>query len=162
MPPRTAWTRSRAGRAFPARSRFPIAPRDPSPWGSRACWSHSLAAAWHAQVPVGGKLIAMRQAQHARLLEIVAHELQSHGQMVVAEPAGDGESWNPGQRSRDGVDVVEIHLNGIGGLGPEAEGSGRRGGTHNDVAALERIGKVQGDQPANLLCLQIVCVVVAV
>src|SRR5262249_13743435 len=121
MPPRTSWRRSRAGRAFPARSRFPIAPRHPLPWGSHACWSHSLAAAWHAQVPVGGELIAMRQAQHARLLKIVAHKLQPHRQMVVAETAGDGESWNAGQGSRDGVDVVEIHLHGICGLGPELE-----------------------------------------
>ena len=68
-------------------------------------------------MPISRPLILVRDVQQVSFREIVAHDLQAHGQ-AVPEPARDRKRGNPGERGRNRIDVIQVHLHRIGSLGP--------------------------------------------
>ena len=64
-------------------------------------------------MPVGRVLKLVSDIQHARLVEIIADDLQAHGHVVGAKAAGDGHAGQSSKVYRDGVDVGQVHLHRI-------------------------------------------------
>src|SRR5258706_6716063 len=77
-------------------------------------------AFWHPCVPIRHLLERIRHRQHARLVEIVAHDLQPDRPALGAEAARDRHA--PQAREVDGgrVEVVQGTLHRILRLGPPA------------------------------------------
>ncbi len=114
-------------------------------------------------MPVGRLLEAVRDVEDPRLVEVVALELQADRQAV-------------GRRSRTGIDIAggPVRLaamvkmsfryicTGSSVFAPSLNAARGRGRPRDDVAALEARAKSSRDQPAHLLRLQVVGVVVAV
>src|SRR5258708_144931 len=139
-------------RAAPRRSLRPLG-------GQRACISRVRG---RSSMPVGHLLILMRDVEQLRFAEIVALDLQTDRQTAPIEAAGNRDGGRAGQVAGDGEDVVQIHLYRVVGLGADLErGRGRRR-AYGDGAFSVRALAVVGDQPADLLRLQVVRVVVAV
>src|SRR3954468_17552185 len=96
---------------------------------------------------------------------MVAHELQADGQAFRVEAARNRQSRQPGERRRDGEDVVEIHLHRVRASSrffSYGEGGGRRGRSEDYVAALKGGGEITRDQTPDLLRLNVIGVVIAV
>ena len=83
------------------------------------------------------------------------------GRPVLVWPQGTENAADPGERGGDGVDVGEIHGHGVVDLFAEAEGWGRGHGGDDDVAGLEGLEEVSGEEGADLLGLGVEGVVVA-
>ena len=113
-------------------------------------------------MPVGCLLILVRDAKQLRFLEIVRHELQSNRAVLRAEAAGNAHSRDAGQAARNGVQIGQVHGHRIGRFltKTECDTGGHRAGDH--VALSESPLKFIGDDPAYLLRLDIVSVVIAV
>src|SRR5690348_12622365 len=60
-----------------------------------------------AQMPLARLLVAMRDVQHLRFLEVVGDEMQSDRQSLGIEPAWDAHRGQSGEIRRDREDVVE-------------------------------------------------------
>src|SRR5665213_4564027 len=75
-------------------------------------------------VPVGFALIGMGGAQQARFGEMPADDLQSHRQLLH-EPARNGHRGQAREVRTNGVDVVQVHGDGVGGLRSKLEGHRR-------------------------------------
>jgi hypothetical protein len=58
-----------------------------------------------------------------------------------ASPAGSDSAGMPGERRGHGRDVVEVHRDRVGGLGPEPERHRRRGGADQHVACSNAAAK---------------------
>src|SRR5437667_10339796 len=98
--------------------------------------------------------------EQAVLAERRAGELEADGH-PLAEPGRDRDRWDAGERHRHREVVVEVHREGIVGLGAERKGdAGTRGG-HDEVDVLEGGAEVVGDLRADALRAAIVGVVVA-
>ena len=115
---------------------------------------------WQAEVR-GGGLQCRRHLEHDGLAERGREHLHPDGQPVVAGAEGNADGRVAGQVGRDGAHVVEVHGEGIGGLGAEREGGGRRGRGQQDVEVLVGGLEVSDDQGPDLLRLAVVGVVVA-
>ncbi len=113
-------------------------------------------------VPVGRLLIPVRDVQDLRLAEIIPLHLQPDGQAAPVEATGNRHRRRAGQVAGDGEDVVQVHLHRIVGLGADLECRRRRRRAHDDVALFIGALEVVGDQPPDLLRLQVVRVVIAV
>ena len=66
-------------------------------------------------------------------------------------PLGIEMAGMPGQRHRDGAEVVEVHGQRVVGLRAELEGDGRAGRRDHEVEVLEGGGEVLGDLRAHPL-----------
>ena len=104
----------------------------------------------------------MRDVEHPRFAEVVPDDVQTHRKIVLPEPARDRHRGQPGEVGGDRIDVVQVHLHRVRGLGADFEGDRGRGRPHDEVALLERRHEVVCDQPTDLLRLEVVGVVVAV
>ena len=111
-------------------------------------------------MPVANLLILVGDVQQARLFEVIADEVQPHGQVV-----GESDRYRGRGQARQvdagGVDVAQIHGDGVAGFLSELEGHRRSRRSREHVAILESTLKVFADAPAKLLRLEIVSVVVA-
>src|SRR4029079_16333342 len=81
------------------------------------CPLHSRECCRHPRVPIGDLLEAMCDVEHARLLEIVADELQADRPICSAEPARDRHPVKTREIHADGVDIAKVHLDRICSLG---------------------------------------------
>src|SRR5487761_284276 len=111
-------------------------------------------------VPVGLELEPVRDIENARLSEMRTHDLQADRQSAD-EAAGNRQGGQSCQIRADGVDVVQIHGDGIGGLGADAKGGRGARGTDEHVDLAEGAPEVGGDELPHALRLQVVRVVVS-
>jgi hypothetical protein len=79
--------------------------------------------------------------EQALLGESRACELESDRE-IVAQPRRDRDRRDPRERHRDCAEVVEVHGQGVVGLGAELEGRPRAGRRDDEVKALERGAEV--------------------
>ena len=112
-------------------------------------------------MPVSRLLVAMRQIQQPGLGKVVADQLQADRQ-AVNDTAGNRHAGQASQVDGDGVDVGQVHLHRIRSLFAQLECGRRRRRAHDDVAFLERLDEIIGDQPPDALRLQVIGVVIAV
>ena len=113
-------------------------------------------------MPICRALILMRGVQHAALGKIIANHVQSDRPVAIAKAARYRHRWQARQVGGNGVNVIQIHLDRIIRFFADVERDRRRSRAEDDVAALEREREILRDQPAQLLCFQVVRVVVAV
>ena len=117
------------------------------PRGTRVCQS---VARWKA----------CAAAEHARLAEVRADDLQADGQLID-EAAGHRGRRQPGEVGTDGVDVVQVHGHRVRGLGADGERRRRRRRPDQHVDALEGADEVRVDQLPHALRLEVIGIVVA-
>ena len=63
---------------------------------------------------VGGQLQLVRGIEQPALLEVVANQLQAHGQAARAHACGHAHAGQAGQRRRQGVDVGQVAAHRVG------------------------------------------------
>ena len=90
-------------------------------------------------------------------------DLHADGQVrfVFRLPAGHRDAGDAGQAGGDGVDVREVHLEGIVQALAEFESGDGRGRGNNHVNLVERFDEVTGDERSDFLRLEVIGVVVA-
>jgi hypothetical protein len=113
-------------------------------------------------VPVGGLLQLVCHIQHSGFGEIIADDLQADRAAVVAQANRNAHARQTGQIHRQRVDVGQVHCHRIIGFFAQIPGGGRCHRTHDHVALLEGFDEVLRNQAPQLLCLDVVGVVVAV
>src|SRR6185369_12253475 len=116
----------------------------------------------NSAMPVGDLLIAMRGVENFRLGKVIALDLQPDRQTPLVETAGNRHRRRPGQVAGDGENVVQVHLHRIVAFFSEPERRSRRCRPDDQVATVVGATEIVRDQPADLLRLQVVRVVVAV
>src|SRR5258705_5934819 len=113
-------------------------------------------------MPIGNFLVLMSDVQQFCLSKIVTNDLQSDCATYTIKP---DEDRHPGQASKirgHGINVIEIHLDGIVDVFPEIKGRCRRCRSHYHVNVFKGGLKILSKQATKFLCLQIVGVVISV
>ena len=105
--------------------------------------------------------IAWAARSTVRFVKRLADQLQAQRQAVFGQAGRHRDARQPGQIHRHGEDVLQIHLDRIGGLGAHAEGRAGRGRGQQHVALLEGLLEVALDQGAQLLGAGVIGVVIA-
>src|SRR5882724_9076933 len=124
----------------------------------------SLKATLQATLQGGaaGLFEGVGELEDAGFAERGAEDLEADGEVFLGRfAAGDGDAGDTGEGAGDGVDVGEVHLEGVVGLFAEFEG-GDGGGRRDDGVDLgESVAEILGDEGADLLAFEVVGVVVA-
>src|SRR5574343_797556 len=105
-------------------------------------------------MPVGYLLVTMGHIQQARLIEIVADQLQTNRQSAN-KTARNRHTGQSGEIHCDRIDIGQVHLDRIGRLFTQLEGRRRGCRAQNDFTLLEGFDKIIGNQTADTLSLQI-------
>src|SRR5260221_13969429 len=104
----------------------------------------------------------MGDVEHLRFAEVVSDDVQTHRKIVLSETARDRHPGQSGEFDGDRIDVVQVHLHRVRGLGADLESHRGRSRAYDDVALFESRREVVRYQPPYLLRLDVVGVVVAV
>src|SRR5690606_8251322 len=115
---------------------------------------------WRPGMPVGGLLVLMGHVQQARFAEIGTEQLHAYRQ-IIGKARRQGDPRYPGEVGGNGVDIGQIQADRIIDLLADAERRNRRSRAENDIHLLEGGEEIVLDQAADLLCLQVVGIVVA-
>ena len=111
-------------------------------------------------MPVCGLLVVMSDGEQQIFSKWRRHEVQSHG-----KSAGDtgrcGQCRKTGEVDSAGVGVAQIHGDGVVDFLSNGECGERRGRTHDEVDVFEGSGEICANESAQLLCLQVIRIVVA-
>ena len=113
-------------------------------------------------MPVGRLLEAVRDVEEPRFGQRRPLDQQPDRQALAIEAAGNREARRAGQVAGDGEDVAQVHLHRVVGVLAEAIRRARRHRAHEHVALRVGTGEIVGDEPAHLLRLHVVRIVVAV
>ena len=73
-------------------------------------------------MPVGRQLILMRDVQHARLVEVIADDLQADRHFAGTKAAWNRHAGQAGEVYRDRIDVGQVHLHRIVAFFTKLEG----------------------------------------
>src|SRR5882724_13201618 len=124
----------------------------------------SLKATLQATLQGGaaGLFEGVGELEDAGFAERGAEDLEADGEVFNGRfAAGDGDAGDTGEGAGDGVDVGEVHLEGVVGLFTEFKGGDGRSGRDDGVDLGEGIAEILSDERADFLALEVVGVVVA-
>src|ERR1700761_4669425 len=99
--------------------------------------------------------------QHRRLIEVPPQHLHTNRQPCRSFTCRHTHAADPRQRSRNRIDVLEVHLQRIIRLLSQLECWRRRHRAHNRIHLRKRRQEISREQRANLLRLAVVRIVVA-
>ena len=84
------------------------------------------------------------------------------GPVLLTEAYRNRHARQSSQVNSSGVGIGQVHLPGSSGTALQIKRNSRRSRLHDDVALLERLCKIMRNEAAQLLCLDIVRVVITV
>ena len=88
-------------------------------------------------------------------------DLQADGHPAGVPAAGQGDGRHAGEVDGHGVDIRQVHLQGIADLLADAEGGGGRGGRHQEIDLFEGLVEIALDERPHALGLVVVGVIIA-
>jgi hypothetical protein len=103
-------------------------------------------------------------AQQPALAEWAAEKLETHGKIhpvTLGKSAGKADATDAGKVCGDRENIGKVHLERVIRFFPKAECGFRRGGGDDGVHLGEGLVEIPSDQRSDLLCSQVVGIVVA-
>ena len=110
-------------------------------------------------MPIGDLLIAMRHIQQSLLGKVIADQLQADGSLSD-KSRWQGQSRQARQIHRNGVNIGQVHGDRIIHFFAQIKGYGRRSWPGNYVHLIKRPAEIIANQPADLLRLKVIGVVI--